>query len=865
MSKSPAQRIKEIFEEAIELPTNQQDRFLEHRCGSDAALRAKIKELLRHDALTKGKFLEGTPIVDSDPTSHKEVVMRIIEGKLDDAALAPLGAHLARCSACASLVKHWRAKQDFDHPKPPAPRQASTETVPAVQKPGLELQPAKKMQLSETGPSSRTASGEQRPTIEGYRLTGVLGEGGMGKVYRAVELELDRVVALKVLSANAAALGSEALKRFRLEALATANLHHTHIIPIYHFGESHGTYYYTMELVEGQSLNKLISELVKNPTLLTSPALLQSFIRGEHQTFETMESPTSGASGTSSTARGKFYFQHVAQWMADAADALHHAHSKEIIHRDIKPSNLILSVDGRIMVTDFGIAKRESDRANTQVGSLVGTYRYMSPQQAMGSNRVHLDHRSDIYSLGVTMYELLCLKPAFPQEESQQILGAVTTADFTSPRKISNAVPLDLENICLKAMELRPANRYLTSLELADDLRRYLAGENIVAKRAGPLRRVAKFAIRRKAQVIAATAISLLLASGALLVLARQSIRERDIKNLQQVANFAAQEGKWDEAESAINKAIQLDPDRWQTYLFQVFTALSRFQLRPSAATAEALASAERACRFALVHVPNNRDALNYLGILLKKQDRVTEAIEVTRKLVKVDPTYFPALTNLGSYYALTSDWASAREHLIKAAEMADKTWKEGRSSDKKLADPWRSLASVALIEGDAKAVDFARRAWELRNDDLTSRLILARAYIEIDSLRDPEEAYAKARAADEHAVTGDPRAKRLLAIALLQKGEAAKALRAANEAIQLKDEPAFGYLLVALAQAKLGDITAARTALDAATQAWPEELTAHDFWATHDEGILWIESAAFWKALRTEAEEAITATSTGK
>ena len=182
-----------------------------------------------------------------------------------------------------------------------------------------------------------------------------------------------------------------------------------------------------------------------------------------------------------------------------AAEALDHAHALGIVHRDVKPANLLVDGRGSLWVTDFGLAHIQSDARLTMTGDLVGTLRYMSPEQAL-AKRVVVDHRTDVYSLGATLYELLTLEPAFAGTDRQELLRQIAFEEPKPPRRINRAIPAELETIVLKAMEKNPADRYATAKELADDLRRFLADEPILARRAGVVRRLRKWGRRHPAR-----------------------------------------------------------------------------------------------------------------------------------------------------------------------------------------------------------------------------------------------------------------------------------------------------------------------------------------------------------------------------
>ncbi|MCH8148167.1 MAG: serine/threonine protein kinase, partial [Planctomycetes bacterium] len=369
------------------------------------------------------------------------------------------------------------------------------------------------MQSDATVRDDATIATPRRPAplldIPGYVILCEIGRGGMGVVYKAIQSSLGREVALKVLPSTLATLRSDAVERFRREASAASKLHHHHIIPVYDFGTAHGAYYYAMELASGQPLDVLIKRLgAQNVTTISPTQLAEVLSTGTPSTGDGDASAddSSALSGSTSTARGRVYYRQVARWMADIADALHYAHGQGVIHRDIKPGNLIIKLDGRIVLADFGLAKVADTESVTVTGSLIGTWRYMSPEQAL-AKRMPLDHRTDIYSLGATMYEMLVFQPAIQGRDEKEIITQIITKEPTRPRRINPSVPRELETICLKTLEKAPDARYATAQELADDLRRYVDDLPIVARRPGFVGRTAKFLRRHSAEVKTAAGV----------------------------------------------------------------------------------------------------------------------------------------------------------------------------------------------------------------------------------------------------------------------------------------------------------------------------------------------------------------------
>jgi serine/threonine protein kinase len=348
-----------------------------------------------------------------------------------------------------------------------------------------------------------------------FEIVREIGRGGMGTVYEARQVSLNRRVALKVLSCG---LSAKAVLRFRREAEAAARLHHTNIVPIYFTGQENRIHYYVMELIDGPSLDKVLWQLrgQRNPEAASDASHVEHDLIDPSAVDEPL-SETATARATSTIAEacslssgtGTAYFDTVARMMAEVADALAHAHDAGVIHRDIKPSNLLLSKDGRLSINDFGLARMLEEPGMTVTGEFVGSPLSMSPEQ-IRAGRAPLDHRTDIYSLGATLYELLTLRPPFPGQQRDEILGQVLHAEPTPARRINSKVPVDLETICHKAMEKDANLRYATGEGLAADLRRFVNRHTISARRVGPAGRVLRWS--RRNPLVSSLAIALVLA-----------------------------------------------------------------------------------------------------------------------------------------------------------------------------------------------------------------------------------------------------------------------------------------------------------------------------------------------------------------
>jgi serine/threonine protein kinase len=326
-----------------------------------------------------------------------------------------------------------------------------------------------------------------------------LGRGGMGVVYEARQVSLNRQVALKVLSGGLG-LTDKAVQRFRREAEAAARLHDTNIVPVYATGEQDGTHFYAMELIDGPSLDHVIKHMRHSSA--EAPAAEERRSASLEATAPYVESGPRASSatvlGSSASGSASGDFDQVAGMVAEVADALDYAHNEGVIHRDIKPSNLLLAPDGRLSVNDFGLARLLEQPGMTMTGEFVGTPMYMSPEQ-ITAGRAPLDRRTDIYSLGATLYELLTLQPPFAAERRDQVIAQIMHKEPRPPRKVNRRVPVDLETICLKAMEKDPDRRYQTGKEMAEDLRRYVDRFAISARRAGSWTRLTKWVKRHPA------------------------------------------------------------------------------------------------------------------------------------------------------------------------------------------------------------------------------------------------------------------------------------------------------------------------------------------------------------------------------
>ena len=345
-------------------------------------------------------------------------------------------------------------------------------------------------------------------TLGDFRILKEIGRGGMGVVYEAEQVSLGRRVALKVLP-FAAVLDQRQLQRFRNEAQAAAMLKHSNIVTVYSVGTERGVHFYAMELVQGKSLCEVISEL-KSSGGASRPDFCTDEPWAEGGRSRSSETTPRMALSTEEDPKSDEYFRNVARLIHAVAEALDYAHGQGVVHRDIKPSNLLLDGRGHVSIADFGLAQFQNEHNLTMSGDVLGTIRYMSPEQADGKKL--LDHRTDIYSLGLVLYELLVLRPAWNGTDRRQLLRQITESEPAAPRKVRPSIPVDLETITLKAIVKEPESRYLSGREFADDLRRFLDHRPIHAHRASEWERVRRW-VRRNPLIttLAASIVGLLM------------------------------------------------------------------------------------------------------------------------------------------------------------------------------------------------------------------------------------------------------------------------------------------------------------------------------------------------------------------
>jgi hypothetical protein len=464
------------------------------------------------------------------PCPSPELLQRLVADQLSAAAEAAANAHVEDCLHCQQLLEAWTALAATDVPAP-ASAQPGPGAVPgAANRTGEEalgeaelrrlqhlLEPEAPARATE--PTSAAPVPPDWPVVPGYEVLGELGRGGMGVVYKARQLRLNRLVALKLVRADAEIVPAQR-PRFLVEGEALARLQHPNVVQIHDVGFWRGQPYFALELVEGGSL---AARLAGKPL----PA------------------------------------REAGRLVACLAQAVQAAHAQNIVHRDLKPANVLLTADGVPKLSDFGLAKTlDVDLSLTRTGEVLGTPAYMAPEQALG-RPAQVGPLTDVYALGVILYEMLTGRPPFLAASYQEVLQQVSWHEPVSPRRLQPEVPRDLETICLRCLQKEPRKRYASAGELANDVWRFLDNRAILARPSGLFEKLARTCRRNPlpasllAGIVAVFATAFVLVSWSYFraenALEEEARQKQEARLAEQAAERARKEA---EEEAAVSREI---------------------------------------------------------------------------------------------------------------------------------------------------------------------------------------------------------------------------------------------------------------------------------------------------------------------
>lgn len=410
-----------------------------------------------------------------------------------------------------------------------------------------------------------------------FTLIREVGRGGMGVVYEAKQASLGRIVALKVLPAHIT-LRPESVDRFEREASTAAKLKHAGIVEVHAVGEADGNHYFAMEFVEGTPLHKVVEHLLAQSSFPMDGWQMAAAVENglHHRTDHVYSEQDVSYDQVSKDFWNRNYIEVVCRIIAQVATALEYMHKAGVIHRDVKPSNILVKRDGTVKLTDFGLAREEGLPALTVTGELAGTPHYIAPEQASGSKGKSVDHRVDIYSLGVTLYEMLTMIRPYDGKTSQEVIGKIMSREPVTPRTRNDLISKDLETICLTAMEKEPDRRYQTSAEFRDDLLNFLDFRPIKARPVGMATRSIRLIRRNPARSAFIGLLLLVVLVGPLVFGVQQKLANIRVKKVlaerEAALKLAEEEREAKEAALVLAKEEAEVSDRFSQYMLDLLT-----------------------------------------------------------------------------------------------------------------------------------------------------------------------------------------------------------------------------------------------------------------------------------------------------
>jgi eukaryotic-like serine/threonine-protein kinase len=527
-----------------------------------------------------------------------------------------------------------------------------------------------------------------------FEVLSLIGTGGMGAVFLARQVSLDREVALKVVS-SVGGTQAKNLDRFKRESKVLAKISHPNIVPIYEVGQ-HGPYFYfAMEYVKGVSLDKIISSIRNAKPDDKASKVMHKCLEAQASIYDDNYSEDESSKGAEIDTD---YIVGISKVIISIASALDYAHKKGILHRDVKPSNILIDTEGTAKLVDFGLAKAETQQTITITGEFFGTPSYVSPEQIRKPETV--DCRSDVFSLAATYYECLTLHPPFEGDTVNETLTQVISREAIPPKKYCPRLSTDFNIVLLHALEKLPEDRYQTAADFAADIENLLEFKPITAKRPSITQRVYKAVRRNPLKVVALSASILVIVLGYFLLSVHVQEKKRAAIIEQYRQGRDRLEGEqYSEALQYFIKVARATPKdaEVQYYIGECYRETNQYE------------KAIEAYNEAIKNRPNFGNAYWGLGDCYKNTERYQESLNSFKRAIEIDPCDAYTYSDLGVLYATLKRYQDAIESCTQACKL----------SEYKNHSYLSNLATVyAESDNFDKAIEYQQKAIELADED---------------------------------------------------------------------------------------------------------------------------------------------------
>jgi len=509
-----------------------------------------------------------------------------------------------------------------------------------------------------------------------FGILSLIGTGGMGVVFLAKQVSLDREVALKVIS-DISGAHKKSLERFKREAKVLAKISHPNIVLIYEVGEQGPYSYFAMEYVKGVSLDKILTSIRNAKSDEKASDIMSKCLETQASILDEKEADSPGGAEIDTD-----YIVNISRMIISIASALDYAHKKGILHRDIKPSNILIDSDGTAKLVDFGLAKAETQQTITLTGEFFGTPSYVSPEQIRKPETI--DCRSDVYSLAATYYECLTFHPPFEGNTVNETLTGVISREAVPPKRYCPRLSTDFNTVLLHALEKLPEDRYQTAADFSADIANLLEFKPITAKRPSITQRAYK-AMRRNPLKISIVGISILvIVLGYFLLSSYMEARnEAVVRELYTIGRRKFETGKFSEALTYFAKVIKVNPEYAEAY----------YDAGECYAYLEQNEKAIEAYKQAIEIEPYHASAHWGLGLCYGEIKDYQKSIDSYKQAIEIDPCNADTHFGLGESYAALERYEEAIKYQKKAIELADHSVKEEyekRLEAYKAHKPWR-------------------------------------------------------------------------------------------------------------------------------------------------------------------------------